>query len=170
MSRFVSEALGKHDRSNFSSGNERIDRYFRQTVSQDIKRNYAACYVLIEQASAKLAGFYTLSSHSIPLTELSQELAKKLPRYPSVPAVLIGWLGRDLAFRGQNIGALLLYDAIARLAASPVGAHAICADATDEAAAAFYQAHGFLPFLSRPRSLYLPMKTAFELVNHSEKS
>ena len=86
MSRFVSEALGKQDRSAFSSGNERIDRYFRQTVSQDIKRNYAACSVLIEQVSAKLAGFYTLSSHSIPLTELSPELAKRLPLC-SCPAV-----------------------------------------------------------------------------------
>ena len=165
MTRFASEALGKHDRSAFSSGNERIDSYFRQTVSQDIKRNYAACYVLVEQASGKLAGFYTLSSHSIALTELAPEWAKKLPRYPSVPAVLIGWLGRDLVFRGQHIGAMLLYDAIARLAASPVGAHAICADAIDDDAAAFYQSHQFQPFLSRPHSLYLPMKTAFELVN-----
>lgn len=169
MTRFASEALGKHDRSTFNSGSERIDRYFRETVSQDIKRNYAACYVLIEQASARIAGFYTLSSHSIPLTELSPEWAKKLPRWPSVPAVLIGWLGRDLAFRGQAIGPMLLYDAIGRLVASPVGAHAICADAIDEQAAAFYQAHQFQSFVSRPHSLYLPLKTAFELVSPQGK-
>jgi ribosomal protein S18 acetylase RimI-like enzyme len=165
VTRFASEALAKHDRATFNSGSERIDRYFRETVSQDIKRNYAACYVLVEQESAKVAGFYTLFSHSIPLTELSPEWAKKLPRWPSVPAVLIGWLGRDLAFRGQAIGPMLLYDAIGRLAASPVGAHAICADALDEAAAAFYQAHQFQPFVSRPHSLYLPLKTVFELVS-----
>jgi hypothetical protein len=34
---------------------------------------------------------------------------------------------------------LLLYDTISRAAKSPVGAHAICADAIDEAAAAFYR-------------------------------
>ena len=164
MTRFVSEALGAQDRSAFASGHERIDRYFRETVSQDIKRSYAACYVLVEKASGKIAGFYTLSSHSIALTDIAPELAKKMPRYPSVPAVLIGWLGRDLAFRGQAIGSLLLYDAIARLATSPVGIHALCADAIDEAAGAFYQAHQFRPFLSRPQSLYLPMKTALALV------
>lgn len=163
--RFASEALGKHDRSVFRSGNERVDNYFLQTASQDVNRNYAACYVLIEQTSARVAGFYTLSSHSIPLTELSPEWASKLPRYPSVPAVLIGWLGRDLAFRGQAIGSMLLYDAIKRLATSPVGVHAICADAINEPAAAFYQLHGFQPFLHRPNSLYLPMQTAFDLVN-----
>lgn len=165
MSRFVSEPLAKHDRSTFSSGNERIDTYFKQTVSQDIKRNYAFCYVLVERESARLAGFYTLSSHSIALTELELDWARKLPRYPSVPAALIGWLGRNLSFRGQSVGSMLLYDAIARLAASPAGVHAICADAIDAVAAAFYKAHQFESFLSRPQSLYLPMKTALTLVN-----
>lgn len=165
MTRFFSETLGKHNRAGFRSGNERIDSYFQQTVSQDIKRNYAACYVLIERATNQIAGFYTLSSHSIPLNELAPEWAKKLPRYPSVPAVLIGWLGRDLAFRGQAIGPMLLHDAIVRLVTSPAGVYAICADAIDEAAAAFYRTHQFQSFLSRPSSLYLPMKTAIELVN-----
>ncbi len=164
MTAFFSEALGKHDRSAFASGNERIDTYFRQTVSQDVKRDYAACYVLIERAGAKIAGFYTLSSHSIPLTELAPDVARKLPRYPSVPAVLIGWLGRDASFRGQHVGSMLLADAITRLAAAPMGLHAICADAIDDAAAAFYREHQFQPFVSRPNAFYLSMKTALLLV------
>ena len=165
MTGFYSEALGKNDRSAFSSGNERIDAYFQQTVSQDVKRGYAACYVLIEKASAKVAGFYTLSSHSIPLTELAPDVARKLPRYPSVPAVLIGWLGRDAGFRGQRIGSMLLADAITRLAAAPIGLHAMCADAIDGTAAAFYREHQFQPFVSRPNAFFLPMKTALALVS-----
>ena len=164
MTRFYSEALGKHDRATFASGNDRIDTYFRQTVSQDVKRGYAACYVLVEKASAKIAGFYTLSSYAIPLTELTEAVARKLPRYPNVPAALIGWLGRDIAFRGQHVGSVLLADAIARLAASPIGVHAICAEAIDDAAAAFYEAHQFQRFVSRPNNLYLPMKTAAALI------
>jgi len=160
---FYSEALRKHDRSAFASGNERIDAYFRHTVSQDVKRGYAACFVLVEKASGNLAGFYTLASHSIALTELAADVAKKLPRYPSVPAALIGWLGRDESFRGQHVGAMLLADAITRLAAAPIGVHAICADAIDVAAAAFYREHQFQPFASRSNSFYLPMKTALAL-------
>jgi ribosomal protein S18 acetylase RimI-like enzyme len=167
---FFSEALAKHDRSAFTSGNERIDAYFRQTVSQDVKRGYAACYVLIEKAGERLAGFYTLSSHSIPLTELAADVTRKLPRYPSVPAVLIGWLGRDESFRGQQVGALLLTDAIMRLAAAPIGVHAICADAIDEAAAAFYREHQFQQFITRPHTLYLPMKTALALVAKADNA
>ena len=44
------------------------------------------------------------------------KLARKLPRYPSVPAVLIGWLGRHVDFAGQGIGEALLFDAIKELA------------------------------------------------------
>lgn len=165
MTRFVSEALAKHERAAFTSGHERIDRYFRQEVSQDVKRSYAACYVLVERSSSKLAGFYTLSAHSIPLSDVPADMAKKLPRYPSVPVVLIGWLGRDEAFRGTGIGSLLLYDAIRRMVRTPVGVYAICADAIDESATAFYRKHLFQPLLSRPQTLFLPMKTAVTLVD-----
>jgi hypothetical protein len=58
----------------------------------------------------------------------------------------------------------LLYDAIARIAASPAGVHALCADAIDADAAAFYKTHRFEAFVSRPQSIYLPMKTAQALV------
>ena len=164
MTRFVSEALAKHERAAFLSGNDRVDLYLRETVSQDVKRKYAACYVLIERSTGKVAGFYTLSAHSIPLNDVAPELAKKLPRYPSVPVVLIGWMGRDLVFRGAGVGSLLLYDAISRVAKAPVGAYAICADAIDKFAAAFYRDHQFQPLVSRPQSLFLPMKTALALV------
>ena len=169
MTRFVSEVLAEHDRSAFTSGNDRIDTYFRQVVSQDVKRQYAICYVLVEGASAKLAGFYTLSSHAILVTEIAEETARKLPRYPSVPAALVGWLGCAVEYRGEGIGSLLLADAIHRLVQSPVGVHAICADAIDEAAVAFYRAYQFRPFASRPRSLYLPMKTATGLFPAARK-
>ena len=165
MTRFVSEALAKHERGDFCSGHDRIDRYFRETVSQDVKRCYAACFVLIEHSTCMVAGFYTLSAHSIPMKDIDQELAKKLPRYPSIPVVLIGWMGRDLAFRGTGLGSMLLYDAIGRVAKAPIGSYAICADAIKEDATAFYTKHQFQPLVSRPQTLFLPMKTAQELVS-----
>ena len=165
MSRFFSEALGKRDRSRFSSGNDRIDAYFRTAVSQDVKRRYAACYVLIETETGRLAGFYTLSSSNIPLTAIPPDLARKLPRYPTVPAILIGWLGRDLFFRGQSVGDMLLHDAIYRVVASPAGVHALTTDAIDEAAADFYLRRGFIATVGQPLSLYLPLATALQLPN-----
>ena len=165
MTRFFSEALGKHDRSAFTSGNDRIDGYFRTAVSQDVKRNCATCTVLVERDSLRLAGFYTLSAIHIPLPDIPPDDVRKLPGYPNVPAVLIGWLGRDLGFLGQNIGGLLLHDAIARVQASQIGVAALFAEAIDEAAGAFYRRHQFMPLLNRPISLFLPWATALQALS-----
>jgi ribosomal protein S18 acetylase RimI-like enzyme len=157
VSGFYSQALAQQDRSAFSCGNDRIDSYFRFTVSQDVKRGYARCYVIVERDSEKLAGFYTLSSSSFPLTGVLSHIAKKLPRYPTVPAILIGGLGRDVGFRGQKIGEMLLDDALKRVALSPAGAYAMIADAIDDSTAAFYREHLFAPLLDSPNRLYLPL-------------
>ena len=101
-----------HRRSNFTCGNGRIDDHFRETVSQDVKRKYATCFVARELATNQVAGFYTLSSSNVPLNDVPEALAKKLPRYPTVPAVLIGWLGRHHGYAGLGLGEALLFDAI----------------------------------------------------------
>lgn len=164
--RFIIEPLNKkHTRTDFSCGNGRIDNYFREIVSQDVKRKYATCFVAREIATDRVAGFYTLSSSNVPLNEVPEPLAKKLPRYPSVPAVLIGWLGRHSDYAGQGLGEALLFDSIKTVATSPVGAHAIFADAIDEGAASFYAAFGFVPLMERPHKLYLPMMTALSLLS-----
>jgi ribosomal protein S18 acetylase RimI-like enzyme len=157
VSAFYSQLLGKRDRSAFSCGNDRIDFYFRQTVSQDVRRGYARCYLIVESDSETVAGFYTLSSTSVPLTALPPQTVKKLPRYPTVPAMLIGWLGRDARFRGLRIGERLLGDAVKRAVYSPAGAFALVADAIDETAAAFYRDNHFTPLLNSPNRLYLPL-------------
>lgn len=162
--RFAIEALTKaHQRKMFSCGNEQIDRYFRETVTQDIKRRYATCFVARDLEADWIAGFYTLSSSNVPLMAVPEPLAGRLPRYPTVPAVLIGWLGRDQSYAGLGLGEALLFDAIRTVAEAPIGAHAIFADAIDAKAAAFYAAFGFSPLTDRPNTLYLPVATAQRL-------
>lgn len=163
--RFAIEPLSKaHNRSGFACGNDRIDAYFRETVSQDVKRRYATCFVARELTTNRVAGFYTLSSNNIPLTDVPEALAAKLPRYPTVPAVLIGWIGRHHEFSGCGLGEALLFDAIRTVASAPIGAHAIFADAIDDKAANFYAAYEFTPLIEWPQRLYLPVSTALALI------
>ncbi len=62
--RFAIEPLAKaHKRDDFICGNDRIDSYFRETVSQDVKRKYATCFVA-RRICADLAGFYSIRSTS----------------------------------------------------------------------------------------------------------
>jgi ribosomal protein S18 acetylase RimI-like enzyme len=107
----------------------------------------------------RIAGYYTLASASVLLSELPPRTAKKLPRYPTVPAVRMGRLAVDQAYKGQGLGAALLADALHRAARAEIAAHALMVDAKDEAAAAFYRHHGFIALPDSPLTLFLPLAT-----------
>lgn len=151
-----------HDRTEFSSGSEPLDRYFQQQVTQDVRRRVTACFVALT-SERLIAGYYTLAATSIPLTGLSPGAAKKLPRYPLVPAVRMGRLAVDRKFKGQGLGGALLADALNRALVSDIAAYAMLVDAKDDKAAAFYRHHGFIPLPDSPLSLFLPLATASSL-------
>ena len=147
-----------HDRSAFNSGSESLDCYFRQRVTQDVRRRVTACFVAIS-ADGHIAGYYTLASASGFLGDLPEKLIKKLPRYPSVPAVRMGRLAVDQAFRGQGLGGAMLADALMRVVRSEIAAYALVVDAKDNTAANFYRHHGFIEIANKPLTLFLPLAT-----------
>jgi GNAT superfamily N-acetyltransferase len=144
------------DRSSFRCGVGALDRYFATQASQDVRRRVAACFVATSPAGA-IAGYYTLASASIGLGDLPENLARKLPRYPNVPAVRLGRLAVATAFKGQGLGAALLADALRRAATAEIAAYALIVDAKDEEAARFYAHHGFEGFAAQPLLLFLPL-------------
>jgi len=148
-----------HDRVDFNSGVEPLDRYLREQVSQDIRRRIAACFVALTDEQ-RIAGYYTLASASLMLADLPASTSKKLPRYPTVPAIRMGRLAVDRAFAGQGLGAALLADALDRAARSEIAAYALMVDAKDDSAAAFYKHHGFISLPDSPLTLFLPLATA----------
>jgi GNAT superfamily N-acetyltransferase len=147
-----------HDRAEFDSSSAQLDRYFREQVTQDVRRRVAACFVALTE-ERRIAGFYTLASASFLLADLPASLGKKLPRHPTVPAVRLGRLAVDQMFKGQGLGGALLADALDRAARSEIAAYALLVDAKDESAAAFYQHHGFIPLPDSPLTLFLPLAT-----------
>ena len=158
---FLIEPLSDaHDRVAFASDVAALDRYFANQSTQDIRRRMAACYVAVERYSKAVVGYYTMSTSSLPLVDLAAATAKKLPRYPLVPAVRIGRLAVAISHRGKGIGAGLLIDGIARAFRADLMAFAIVVDAKDDTAVAFYKHHGFTSFASAPMSLYLPLAEA----------
>lgn len=149
----------RHDRTAFNSGSELLDRYLREQATQDMRRRVAACFVALAEGQ-RIAGYYTLASASLMLAELPASIGKKLPRYPTVPAVRMGRLAVDQAFKGQGLGGALLADALDRAARSEIAAYALMVEAKDEAATAFYRHHGFIALPDLPRTLFLPLTTA----------
>jgi len=163
---FRIEPLGDHDRSAFSCGVEPLDRYLREQAGQDARKHAAAPFVLLTSEN-RIAGYYTLSSTVILADDLPAQDIKKLkwPRYPQLPATLIGRLARDLVFRGQRIGDLLLLGALRRAFdnARTVASLAVIVDVKDEKARRFYSQYGFLSFPDTQNRMYIPMKTVERL-------
>ena len=159
---FLIEPLGKHhDRKAFSCGQSELDDWFQRRASQDERRNIARVFVASDD-SLGVIGFYSLSSFTLGLTDLPDEIARKLPRYDAIPAAMIGRLARDVRVRGRGIGELLLADAILRIlaAGSTLAVFAIVVDAKDASAAAFYKGFGFRAFPLRSDRLFLLTSSA----------
>ena len=157
---FVIEPLGAHDRSGFSCGATPLDRYLREQASQDERRLVASCFLAVETATNRIAGYYTLAATSVLADDLPTDVLKRLPRYPVLPAALVGRLAIDQRFQRKGLGGVLLADAALRVLKGDVKAFALIVEAKDENAVAFYRLQGFHPFASRPRSLFLPLSTA----------
>ncbi|MBD2501240.1 hypothetical protein [Anabaena azotica] len=46
--------------------------------------------------------YYTLSAYTVDITALDQALARRLPRYPQLPATLLGRLAVDNKQKGRR--------------------------------------------------------------------
>ncbi|HLZ97395.1 MAG TPA: GNAT family N-acetyltransferase [Steroidobacteraceae bacterium] len=160
-----------HDRAQFTSGSAPLDRYFREQASQDIKRRIATCFVALSVETKEIAGFYTLTATSVHFDALAPEVVKKLPRYPVVPAALLGRLAIAKTIQGKGLGGALLADALMRTARAELGVFAMLVDAKDEAAQRFYERFGFtlLPG-GDARRLVLPIATALRQIKETKQS
>jgi predicted GNAT family N-acyltransferase len=163
---YLIEPLGsEHNRAVFCCGVEKLDRYLQKQAGQDARNYVAAPYVLFDKTSNTVIGYYTLSGTSIVAGELPTQIAKKLPRYPSLPATLLGRLAVDENYRGKGLGEELLMDALYRSwsHANRIASMAVVVDAKDEKARSFYEHYDFIQFPDRPNRLFLPMTTIVKM-------
>ncbi len=155
----------KHDRTAFSCGDHTLDTYFKKRASQEAKKNIAATFVLVDNQTNAVIGYYTLSATSILLADLPVETAKKLPKYPHVPATLLGRLAIDSGYQGRGYGEFLLIDALRRVlqATTEVASFAVVVDTINERARSFYERYKFCAFPDQKLRLFLPVKTIANL-------
>ena len=129
-------------------------------------KGVAVTYVLVSAADpAQIAGYFTLSATAVRLDAMPATVAKQLPRYPLVPATLLGRLAMRQSSQGQGLGRHLLMAALERSldASKIVASTAVIVDAKDDAAVTFYRRYDFIPFADDPRRLFLPIHTIRQL-------
>jgi predicted GNAT family N-acyltransferase len=154
-----------HIRSHFCCGEESLDTYIRKQASQDLKKRVSTVFVLTDDPEMNVLAYYTLSSYTVDVAALEESFAKRLPRYPTLPATLLGRLAVDNDQKGKRFGELLLIDALKKSldTAMQVASLAVIAEALDERALNFYIKYGFKQFGQEPMKLYFLMKSIEEL-------
>lgn len=160
------ELLGKkHLRETFDCGKELLNNYLKTQAGQDIKRKLSVCFVLCDNETNSIRGYYTLSSNSISLNSFPEKIQKKMPKsYTSIPTTLLGRLAIDKTQQGRGIGKILLIDALKRSyeISQEIGAFAVVADPIDKEAEKFYEKYDFIK-LPDSGKMFIAMKTLKEL-------
>ena len=141
----------------FRCGTEIVDRWAAERSSTARERGTAVVYV--SYCDGKVAGFYTLSAHSVVRADVAGGwFVRNAPE--RVPAVLLGMMGVDEEFKGCGLGAALLRDAVinAMKVAELAGARALIVDPIDDSSHEFYKHFGFADLAGTCRmALKLPV-------------
>lgn len=155
-----------HARTPFSCGVDALDVYLKTQASQDMRRDVTAVYILREQHSNIVIGYYTISMGGMEASMLPPDVAQRLPRYDSFPVMRIGRLAVDRNQQGLRLGRHLLLDAFERCVgfSEAVGVMGIRVDAKSAELALFYEQFGFRRFADRELSLFIPIGTIRRLL------
>ncbi|MCB9033076.1 MAG: GNAT family N-acetyltransferase [Chitinophagales bacterium] len=151
----------KHNRNAFDCGKELLNNYLKTQAGQDIKRKLSVCFVLAENKTNNIQGYYTLSNNSIALSNFSEQIQKKLPKsYKAIPTTLLGRLAIDKKYQGKGIGKILLIDALKRsyTVSKEIGTFAVVVDPIDNEAELFYEKYDFIK-LPDSGKMFIAIKT-----------
>jgi GNAT superfamily N-acetyltransferase len=151
--RWISEPLGaEHELEAFHSGNEALGNWLKRSARQAQAMRTARTFVWHE-GDGVVVGYFSLAAHLVLRADVPKRVGRGSPA--SIPAILLARLALARARHGQGLGGELLWDALSRaVAASNVAAgRVVVVDAIDEAAASFYEHHGFSRVPKNPHRL-----------------
>ena len=159
----------RDNRSNFSSGDIEIDRFFLKYAGQNqFKHKIGVTYIAVEFTTQNIIGYVTVSNSSLNINGLDVSEFKKLPNYP-LPILRIARLGVDKKYQKRGVGKILLKKMLylALELEKLAGCIGVFVDAKDSAID-FYKKYGFeilpvqsgeLPTKPTPKVMYLSLKT-----------
>jgi GNAT superfamily N-acetyltransferase len=131
-------------RKQFDCGHTVINKFVRESLVPQVKRQLSVAYVLTDlDQQDRFVGFFTVSHHAIDASTLSSLQLGSLPR--QIPCARLIMLGVDLRYKNQQLGSRLMKQAltITKAASKHMGCYGLYLDA-DPAAIGFYQKLGFV--------------------------
>ena len=153
---FRLESLSRaHPRKRFRSGVADVDDWLVKYALQNQDKHLSTTRVLLD-ATAAIAGYYTLASGQVDFGDLPADEAKKLPRR-MLPVAILAWLGVSEQHQGKGLGRLLLAHSLRDCfeAGQTFAFIAVILDCINDAAKAFYQKFDFRELPGHPYRLFL---------------
>ncbi len=147
-----------HDVEAFESAVPELDEWLKKRALANEAAGASRTYVVC--AGGRVVGYYALATGSVAHAQAPGRVRRNMP--DPVPAMILGRLAVDRAWRGRDIGRGLLRDAVLRTlqAAKLGGIRAILVHAISDEAKRFYQHYGFGVSPVDPLSLMITVADA----------
>ena len=152
------EALSDaHALDRFACGKAALDEWLKlhaRTATGQGTRTY----VLVDTEGA-VTGYFAIAPHLVEREATSARVGRGAPR--QIPAILLAKLALEQRAQGAGLGGELLVRALEKIvdAARQAGGKLVVVDAIDDAAAKFYEHHGFEALAGNPHRLVMKIST-----------
>ena len=144
-----------HDFSSFNSGTPVLDDWLRRRGLPNQDSGASRTYVIC--AGDRVIGYYALAAGAVAQEEANGRARRNMPN--PIPAMVLGRLAIDVAYRGRGLGRALLRDAILRSAqaAEIAGIRVLLVHALSVDARNFYERCGFQASPLDPMTLMITL-------------
>ena len=105
---------GRHDRSGFACGTDRLDNFLRLSARKQQKDDFIRVFVAVTEGSSEVLGYYALNAHAVATEDFGEDRPKRAPRTGSIPALYLSMIAADGRRQGIGLGSDLAMDALAR--------------------------------------------------------
>ena len=78
---------GRHERSGFSCGTDRLDNFLRFSARKQQKDDFTRVFVAVAEGSPKVLGYYALNAHAVATGDLGADSPRQAPNTGSIPAL-----------------------------------------------------------------------------------
>ena len=166
---------GRHDRSGFSCGTDRLDNFLRFSARKQQKDDFTRVFVAVGEGSSGVLGYYALNAHAVAIDELGEDRPRRAPRTGSIPALYLSMIAVDRSWQGKGLGSDLAIDALsrARSVAGEVGLKLVVLDVIEDGGKEaftrrmeFYRRLGFRSFKDRPERMFITIDTIRAMFNN----
>ena len=170
VSGIVIEAFdtGRHDRTGFSCGTDRLDNFLRFTARKQQKDDFTRVFVAVEEGSPKVLGYYAVNAHAVATGDLGADRPRRAPNTGSIPALYLSMIAVDQSRQGKGLGSDLAVDALRRAlrVAGEVGLKLVVLDVIEDGGAdvfarrmGFYKQLGFRSLEDRSERMFIAIDT-----------